>query len=180
MLSLRTLGLRLRYTARVKAELNLLPALVVRNIGRRNTLHTEDLDLVAVTSRKSVLNARKAVQKLVKGILDEEMDLLVGLELVHLLDMNSKATSGIQAARAHIALEVLSLLVLHENYIHDIQLRRPSPLIQSRVPFSSSNSRSQYQHQGRRSLIYQHKTNVYRGYGAYLLILFLGHGRRVR
>ena len=40
---------------------------------------------------------------------------LVGLELVNLLDVNGQATCGIQAPRTHVALEMLRLLMLHEN-----------------------------------------------------------------
>ena len=40
---------------------------------------------------------------------------LVWLELVDLLDMNGKTTCSVQSSWAHIALEVLSLLVLHQD-----------------------------------------------------------------
>ena len=57
---LRALGLRLGNRARVKTKLNLLTTLVVRNIRSRNTLHTEDLDFIAVTAGDGVLDAREA------------------------------------------------------------------------------------------------------------------------
>jgi len=40
---------------------------------------------------------------------------LFGLEFVHLLNMDSKATSSVQATRTHAAFEVFRLLVLHKN-----------------------------------------------------------------
>lgn len=39
---------------------------------------------------------------------------------MYLLDMNGQTTSGIQATGTHITLEVLGLLVLHKNYIHQV------------------------------------------------------------
>jgi hypothetical protein len=40
-------------------------------------------------------------------------DILLGLELVHLLDMNGKTSGGVQASWAQVAFEMLGLLVLH-------------------------------------------------------------------
>jgi hypothetical protein len=42
-----------------KAELNLLSALVVRDVRGGDTFHTEDLDFVIISSRKCILDPRK-------------------------------------------------------------------------------------------------------------------------
>ena len=76
---------------------------------------------------------------------------LFGFEFVYLLDMDRKTSCGVQATRTHVTLEMFCLLVLHENCIAT-QVR--IILVYSKAentPFSSSNSRSQYQHHGRMS-----------------------------
>lgn len=47
---------------------------------------------------------------------------------MHLLDVHREATSRIQSARAHVTLEVLRLLVLHEHFfILELALTVPAP-----------------------------------------------------
>lgn len=46
-----------------------------------------------------------------------ERNRLVWFEFVDLLDMHSQTTCSVQPTRAHVALEMLGFLVLHEHYI---------------------------------------------------------------
>ena len=41
---------------------------------------------------------------------------LFWLEFMHLLDVDSKTTSGVETARTHAAFEVFRLLMLHEDW----------------------------------------------------------------
>lgn len=78
-------------------------------------------------------------------------DRLVRIELVDLLDMDSKTTRCIELPRAVLALEMLRLLMLHQNYRQEYRLASKVEGYSRSVecaPFSSSNSRSQYQHHG--------------------------------
>jgi len=43
----------------------------------------------------------------------EKIELLLGLELVNLLDMNRQSACSVQSPRTHITFEVFGLLVLH-------------------------------------------------------------------
>jgi len=52
------LGLRDRTGG--KAELDFLAALIVRDVRDGDTFHTEYLNLIPITSRESILNAREA------------------------------------------------------------------------------------------------------------------------
>jgi hypothetical protein len=95
-----------------KAKFDFLPPLVVGNIPCRNSLHPENLDFITVTSLNSVLNARK----------------IFWLKFMHLLDVNSQTASGVQTTRTHATLEVLGLLVLHQNFlILKLALTVPAP-----------------------------------------------------
>jgi hypothetical protein len=57
VLDLRPLGLGLRDRSSREPEFDLLPTLVIGDIGRRDTLHPEDFDFVAITPRQCVVNA---------------------------------------------------------------------------------------------------------------------------
>ena len=73
---------------------------------------------------------------------------LFGFEFVYLLNVDRKTSCGVQATRTHITLEMFCLLVLHEDFIA-VRVRMTSSSEAENAPFSSSNSRSQYQHHGR-------------------------------
>ena len=60
---------------------------------------------------------------------------LFRLEFMHLLDVNSKTTSGVETARTHAAFEVFGLLMLHEDWraisvsdAREMQVTNPSHL----------------------------------------------------
>jgi hypothetical protein len=56
ILHLRPLSLWLGDRSGRKPKFDFLPALVIGNIRRRDTLHPEDLNLVAITSWKRIVN----------------------------------------------------------------------------------------------------------------------------
>lgn len=60
VLCLWPFGRRLRDGPCRKTEFDFLPAFIVCNIRSWNPLHAENFDLVAITTRKGIINAREA------------------------------------------------------------------------------------------------------------------------
>ena len=93
------------------------------------SFHSEDLDVVAISSRKSVIEPEKTSER--EGVRacfggrerarrregegKERGHSLVGLELVHLLDVNSETSSCVELPGTVSTLEVLGFLMLHQN-----------------------------------------------------------------
>ena len=99
-------------------------------------------------------------------------DLLFGFQFVYLLNMNCETTGSIQSPWAHTALEVFRLLMLHKHW----GSFRVAPKSEGKyAPFSSSNSLSQYQHQGRRTYKKIHKKGQRVENTTNLLVLLLPH-----
>jgi hypothetical protein len=104
--------LGLRYRAGSKAELYFFSALVVCDVRCWDTLHAEDFDFISIPSRQCIVNTRQCVS----------------VELVHLLDVDRQTTSRIEPTRAHAALEMLGLLMLHQNLlILELSFTVPAP-----------------------------------------------------
>jgi hypothetical protein len=73
---------------------------------------------------------------------------LIRFQFMHLLNMNRKTASSIQSSRTVFAFEVLSLLMLHKDCAETCKKVAAKREKEKARPFSSSNSRSQYQHHG--------------------------------
>ena len=101
----------------VETKFYFLTTLVISHVRRGDTLHPEDLDFIAISPRQGVLNTREAcIQWLGRFQAHTSgLDSLFGLELVHLLYVYCQPACGVQSPRTQVALEVLSLLVLHQN-----------------------------------------------------------------
>jgi hypothetical protein len=86
----------------------------------------------------------------VKGVNERQIDSLVGFRLVHLLTMHHQTTGGIQLSRTMVAFEMLCFLMLQQDYEQARTYQHNLPACVSGIvlPFSSSNSLSQYQHHG--------------------------------
>lgn len=60
ILDLRPFGLGLRDGASGETQFDFLPALVICDIGCRDTLHSKNLDLVSITTRECIFDSWKA------------------------------------------------------------------------------------------------------------------------
>jgi len=112
IVDLGSFGLRLADGTRVETQFDLLAAFVICNVRCGNTFHAENFYFITIPTRKRILDSRK----------------IFGFQLVNLLDVNGKTTSCVQTSRAQVALEMLRLLVLHEDFlILELPLTVPAP-----------------------------------------------------
>lgn len=136
--------------SRRQPKLLFLLSPIASHVGCRDTLHSEYFNLVTGATRERILNTETITLAGKTGI---RRYLRLRIELVDLLDVNCEATRGVEFSGAMATLEVLSLLMLHQNYAWTLVNLGRLSFCNTTVPFSSSKSRSQYQHHGRRTWI---------------------------
>lgn len=112
---------RVLLLTQVDTEFGLLLGLPFVLVLGRYTFHPEDLDVVSIPSRQSVLQpVSRLLSVLGTRSCNERRNLLVGLRLVYLLTMYHQTSGGVQLSGTMTTFEVLRLLMLQEDY------RKPS------------------------------------------------------
>ena len=114
-LALVLLSLPRQTTKRSRRQPKLLFLLspIASHVWCWDTFHSEYFNLITGTARERILNTKTITSAGKIGIRRYSR---LRIELVDLLDVNREATSGVEFSGAMATLEVLSLLMLHQNY----------------------------------------------------------------